>query len=138
VIGTASAGNLAFVRSLGAEEAIDYNSAPFETLVHDLDVVVDTVGGDLPERSLKVLHPGGVLVTVAGRLPPEMGKAQDICVTSVGRAPIEKLSQISELLETKQIRPVVGRVFPLSEARQAHELSQSGHGRGRIVLHIGD
>lgn len=138
VIGTASASNLEFVRSLGAEKAIDYNEAPFETLVHDLDVVVDTVGGDLPERSLKVLHPGGVLVTVAGRLPPEMGKAQGVRAMSAGRAPVEKLGQISELLESKQIRPVVGRVFPLSEARQAHELSQSGHGRGRIILHVSD
>jgi NADPH:quinone reductase-like Zn-dependent oxidoreductase len=136
VIGTASASNLEFVRSIGAEKVIDYNQAPFETLVHDVDVVIDTVGGDIPERSLKVLQPGGVLVTVAGRLPPEMGKAQGVRAVSAGRASAEKLIPISELLETKKIKPVVGKVFPLSEARQAHELSQTGHGRGRIVLHI--
>jgi NADPH:quinone reductase-like Zn-dependent oxidoreductase len=138
VIGTASASNLEFVRSLGAEQVIDYNQAPFETLLHDVDVVVDTVGGDLPERSLKVLHPGGMLVTVAARLSPEMGKEQGLRVLSAGRASAEKLGQISELLASKQIKPVVGKVFPLSEARQAQELSQTGHGRGRIVLHIAD
>jgi NADPH:quinone reductase-like Zn-dependent oxidoreductase len=136
VTGTASAGNLEFVRSLGAEEAIDYNAAPFETVVHDMDVVVDTVGGDLPERSLKVTRPGGTLVSVAARLTPEMGQALNIRTPELGRAPSEKLKSITELLESKQIRPAVGKVFQLSDARQAHELSQTGHGRGRIILKI--
>jgi NADPH:quinone reductase-like Zn-dependent oxidoreductase len=57
---------------------------------------------------------------------------------SAGRAAVDKLSEISELLESKQIRAFAGRVYPLSEARQAHEMSQTGHGRGRIVLHIAD
>ncbi len=134
VIGTASAGNLDFVRSLGAESAIDYKATPFEKVIHDMDVVMDTVGGDVIERSWQVLRPNGVLVTVAGRLPPDAGKAQGIRAMNGGRAPAEKLSQISELFESEQITPVVGRVFPLAEARQAHELSQTGHGRGRIVL----
>jgi NADPH:quinone reductase-like Zn-dependent oxidoreductase len=138
VTGTASAGNLEFIRSLGAEKAIDYAAGPFENAVQDMDVVVDTVGGDLPERSLKVLHPGGILVTVAGRLDPEMGKAQGVHALSAGRAPGEKLSQISELLASKVIKPLVGKVFSLSEARQAQELCQTGHGRGRIILHVAD
>ncbi len=136
VTGTASAANLEFVRSLGAEEAIDYNAAPFETVVHDMDVVVDTVGGDLPERSLKVIRPGGALVSAAARLTPEMGQALNVRTLALGRASAETLKSISELLESKQIRPVVGVVFSLSEARQAHELSQTGHGRGRIILRI--
>lgn len=136
VTGTASAGNLEFVRSLGAELAIDDNAAPFETVVHDMDVVVDTVGGDISERSWQVLHKDGVFVTVAGRLAPEAGKAQGIRAMNVGRAPAETLKQISELLVSKKIIPVVGKPFTLKEARQAHELSQSGHGRGRIFLRI--
>jgi NADPH:quinone reductase-like Zn-dependent oxidoreductase len=136
VIGTASAGNLEFVRSLGAESAIDYNAAPFETVVHDMDVVVDTVGGDISERSWQVLHKDGMFVTVAGRLAPDAGKAQGIRAMNAGRAPAETLKQISELLVSKKINPVVGKPFALKEARQAHELSQSGHGRGRIVLRI--
>jgi NADPH:quinone reductase-like Zn-dependent oxidoreductase len=136
VIGTASAENLEFVRSLGAEVAIDYNAAPFETVVHDMDVVVDTVGGDIPDRSYPVLRKDGVFVTVAGRLPPEAGKAQGVRAMNGARTPSETLSQISELLITNKIIPVVGRIFPLKEARQAHELSQKGHGRGRILLQI--
>jgi NADPH:quinone reductase-like Zn-dependent oxidoreductase len=134
VIGTASAGNSEFVRSLGADTVIDYNAAPFETVVHDVDVVVDTVGGDTPERSWQVLRPDGLLISVAARLTPEAGQAHGVRAMSSGRASPDKLSQISELLESKQILPVVGAIFSLAEARQAHELSQTGHGRGRIVL----
>jgi NADPH:quinone reductase-like Zn-dependent oxidoreductase len=136
VIGTTSAANLDFVRSLGAESAIDYNAAPFETVVHDLDVVVDTVGGDLADRSFQVLHKGGMYVTIAGRLAPEAGKAQGIQAVSAGRAPTENLEEVTELLASKKIIPVAGASFPLKEASEAHELSQTGHGRGRIILRI--
>lgn len=138
VIGTASTANVEFVRSLGADEVIDYSKTSFETEVHDLDIVIDTVGGDLPERSLKVLRSGGILVTVAGRLAPDFGKAQGVRATSAGRAPVNNLGQIVQLIEAGKIKPVVGKVFPLEQARQAQELSQTGHGRGRIVLHIAD
>lgn len=134
VIGTTSAGNSEFVRSLGADRVIDYNAAPFETVVKDVDVVVDTVGGDLPERSWQVLRADGLLVSVATRLSQEAGQAHGVRAMSSGRASPDKLIQISELLESKQIMPVVGAIFSLAEARQAHELSQTGHGRGRIVL----
>lgn len=138
VTGTASAKNLKYVRSLGAEDVINYNTTRFETVLHDLNVVIDTVGGDLPERSFQVLRPGGVFVTVAARLPEDVGKAQNIRAVNAGRASSDKLKQISELVEAKQLRPEVGEVFPFAEARQAQELSQTGHGRGRILLQIGN
>jgi NADPH:quinone reductase-like Zn-dependent oxidoreductase len=136
VSGTASAGNLEFIRSLGAESAIDYNAVRFETVIHDQDVVIDTVGGDIPERSWQVLRKDGIFVTVAGRLAPDAGKAQGVRAMNGGRTPSETLSQVSELLASKQIVPVVGKAFPLKDARQAQELSQTGHGRGRIILLI--
>ena len=136
ITGTASADNLDFVRSLGAENMIDYNATRFETVVKELDAVIDTVGGDLLERSLQVIRPGGIYVTVAGRLTEDTGKAQNIRAVSAGRASADNLKQISELIEAKKLKPVVGQVFPLAKARQAHELSQTGHGRGRIILQI--
>ena len=138
VTGTASTRNVEFVRSLGAENVIDYSATRFETVVHDLDVVIDTVGGELAERSFQVLRSGGIFVTVAGRLAEDAGKAQKITAMSGRRAAGENLKQISELIEAKQLKPVTGAVFPLAEARQAHELSQTGHGRGRIILHVAD
>jgi len=136
VTGTASADNLAFVRSLGADDVIDYNATRFETVLKDLDAVIDTVGGDLPERSFQVIRPGGVFVTVAARLAEDAGKAQNIRAVSGRRASPDRLQQISELIESKQLKPVIGAVFLLGEARQAQELSQTGHGRGRIILKI--
>lgn len=138
VLGTASSRNADFVRSLGAEQAIDYKAAPFESVVHDIDVVIETVGGDIPQRSLQVLRPGGVLASIGARLAPEIGKDRDIRVFSPGSAPTSELKHISEMLRSGQIKPCVGVVFPLAQARQAQELSQTGHGRGRIVLHIAD
>lgn len=133
---TASGANADFVRSLGAETVIDYQKVKFEDVVRDMDVVIDTVGGDLIERSLPVIRSGGRFVTVAGRVDPEVGEARGIQVTSGRRADTAKLEQISQLLESKQLVPFVGKVFSLAQARQAHELSQTGHGRGRIVLRI--
>jgi NADPH:quinone reductase-like Zn-dependent oxidoreductase len=138
VTGTASAGNLELAKSLGAENVIDYNATRFETVVKDLDAIIDTVGGDLPERSFRVLRPGGIFVTVAAQLAEDAGKTQNIKAMRAGRAPAESLKQISELVEAKQLKPVTGAVFPLSEARQAQALSQTGHGRGRILLQIGN
>jgi len=138
VLGTASAANLDFVRSLGAEQAIDYKAGPFEAGLKDLDAVIDTVGGDLPQRSLAVIRPGGVIASVAARLAPDMGQERNIRVVASGAAPSSELPQIDKLLVSGQVKPFVGMVFKLSEARQAHELSGSGHGRGRIVLHIAD
>lgn len=137
VTATASAKNLELVRSLGTENVIDYNATHFEDVVKDVDVVIDTVGGDLPDRSLQVIRPGGIFVTVAGRLAEDAGKAQNVRVASAGRAPTENLKKINELVEAKQLKPVVGQVFALNEAPKAQELSQTGHGSGRIILEIG-
>lgn len=137
VTATASGANADFVRSLGAEKVIDYQKVKFEDVVRDVDAVIDTVGGDLIERSLPVIRSGGRFVTVAGRVDPEIGEARGIQVTSGRRADTAKLGQISQLLESKKLVPFVGKVFPLAQARQAHELSQTGHGRGRIVLKMG-
>jgi len=135
---TVSAKNVEFVRSLGAENVIDYNATRFEDVVKGVDVVIDTVGGDLPDRSFQVIRPGGIFVTVAGRLAGDAGKAQNIHAVSAGRAPTENLKKINELIEAGQLKPVAGTLFPLEQARQAQELSQTGHGRGRIILQMGN
>ena len=138
VIGTASANNVDFVRSLGAETVIDYNATTFETIARDVDVVIDTVGGDIPDRSWQVLGQDGVFVTIAARLADDAGAKHGVRAMGSGRASADKLQVISELLESKEITPIVGAVFPLADAQKAQELSQTGHGRGRIILHIAD
>lgn len=136
VIGTASASNLDFLRSLGVERIIDYNATAFENVVHDIDVVIDTVGGDLPDRSWQVLRQGGILVTIAARLAEDAGEKHGVRGVSSGRASEENLQKISELIDAGRARPVVGATFPLKDAAKAQELSQTGHGRGRIILQV--
>jgi NADPH:quinone reductase-like Zn-dependent oxidoreductase len=142
VIGTASAKNVDFVYSLGAEEVIDYQATPFERAVHDLDVVLDTVGGDVQDRSLQVLRTGGIFVTIAGMPPQEEAQKRGVRAAGVGPADParagEMLRKISELIESGKVKVQVTNVFPLAEARQAHALSQQGHGRSRVVLHVAD
>ncbi|MGH2520896.1 MAG: NADP-dependent oxidoreductase [Anaerolineales bacterium] len=138
VIATASGGNAEFVRSLGAEQVIDYTTQSFEKTVRDVDAVIDTVGGEVVERSWQVLKPGGILVTVAAMVSPDQAEARGVRGKTTSRAPAAALRQIVPLVESKKLRPVVGRVFPLAQAAEAHKASETGHGRGRIILHIAD
>jgi NADPH:quinone reductase-like Zn-dependent oxidoreductase len=138
VTGTSSDGNLEFARSLGADNMIDYNATRFEAVLKDMDAVIDTVGADLAERSFQVIRPGGIFVTVAGRLVEGAGEAQNIRAVSTGRASADHLKEASELIRAKLLKPVVGKVFPLTNARLAQELSETRHGRGRILLQIGN
>ena len=140
VVGTASTGNVDFVRSLGAEQVVDYTATPVERVVQDADVVLDTVGGEGTARLLQTLKPGGVIVCIAGRVPEELAQQRGV---RIGRAAPPAslgalLQQIAGLIEAGTVVPVVGQVFPLAEAAQAHRLSETGHGRGRIVLHVVD
>jgi NADPH:quinone reductase-like Zn-dependent oxidoreductase len=139
VIGTTSPGNADFVRSLGAETVIDYTSTPLEQVVHDMDLVFDTVGGETDERPWNVLKRGGTLVSITG--PVSQEKAQELGVRAVSFSNLpstQLLQSLARLIEEEHITVALRRTFPLHEVRQAHELSQTGHGRGRIVLHIAD
>jgi NADPH:quinone reductase-like Zn-dependent oxidoreductase len=138
VIGTASAENVDLVRALGADQAVDYRAGPVEETVRDVDVVLDTVGGAVTEASLALLRTGGLLVTIAGQPPEEKARAREVRATRVGRAGTALLPQITAMIEAGQLRAVVGTIYTLEEAGQAQAESQTGHGRGRIVLHIAD
>ncbi|HEY4036893.1 MAG TPA: NADP-dependent oxidoreductase [Ktedonobacteraceae bacterium] len=139
VIGTASTANVDFVRSLGAETVIDYTSTPVEQAVHDVDLVFDAVGGKTLESSLRVLKRGGTLVTIAGQPPEEKVRERDVRVASFSaQVSSELLHTFAQLIDEGQVKVVLAEKFPLSQAQQAHERSQHGHGRGRIVLHTAD
>ncbi len=139
VIGTASTANVDFVRSLGADEAIDYTATRFETVVRGVDVVLDTVGSDLIERSLGVLKKGGILVETGGPAPQEAAAKLGLRTSNVNtNTTTDLLVQVGELIDAGKIRVVLGKVFPLEKAAEAHALSETGHGRGRIVLHVAD
>jgi len=137
VIGTASQGKAAFLRELGADEVLDYNSVRFENKVRDVDVVVDTVGGDTLERSWGILRRGGVLVTVVGDAPEEKSAKYGVRGVSFLVQPSRiQLDRISELIDAGTIRPIIDTVFPLPRAREAYERGLQGHNRGKMVLQV--
>ncbi len=134
VIGTASAANLDFVRSLGADEVIDYRAERFEDVARDVDVVFDTVGGETLERSWGVLKPGGRLVTIAasGEQTTDERVRAAYFIVEPSRT---QLAEIARLIDGGALRPVVGVVFPLAEARQAYQHTSS---HGKVVLRVVD
>jgi NADPH:quinone reductase-like Zn-dependent oxidoreductase len=134
VAGTASAANVSFVKGLGADEVLDYAKGPLN--LKDLDVVIDTVGGSVLESSYALLKKGGVLVTAAGQPSEEKAKALEVTVRYVSRGPIAALPAIADLIVAKKVVAEVQRIFPLAKVAQAHDLSQGGHGRGRILLKV--
>jgi NADPH:quinone reductase-like Zn-dependent oxidoreductase len=143
VIATASPRNLDLVLGLGADEIIDHTRVRFEEVVRDVDVVFDTVGGDTLERSFGVIKPGGILVSIVERPSAEKAAAHTIRAAFFIVEPSrERLSRVGELIDAGKLRPVVGKVFPLAEARQAYEdAGRPGkHGKrgtpGKIVLKV--
>jgi NADPH:quinone reductase-like Zn-dependent oxidoreductase len=137
VIGTASTRNQPYLRELGVDEPIDYEKDRFEDLVRGVEVVFDTIGGDTQRRSWKVLKKGGILVSIVA--PPS---AEEAAKSGVRQAFIfmtsnsSELAEIAKLADSGKLKPVVETVMPLADARRAHELSQTGHTRGKIVLHV--
>jgi NADPH:quinone reductase-like Zn-dependent oxidoreductase len=137
ITATASGRNQEFLRNLGADLTIDYEKSRFDRLVCDVDLVLDTVGGDTLRRSWKVLKKGGILVSTVEA--PDAGLAQ---VHGVRAALVDtqanpaQLAEIAGLVDAGMVRPIVEAVFPLNEARNAQELSQTGHARGKIVLKV--
>jgi len=137
VIGTASARNADFLRELGVDEAIDYQATRFEDVVHDVDVVFDTIGGETQERSFSVLKPDGVLVSAVSPPSQSRGEVGNITTAMVVVQPnAAQLNEIAALIDSGKVQPFVETVLPLSQVKQAHELSQGGRTRGKIVLQI--
>jgi NADPH:quinone reductase-like Zn-dependent oxidoreductase len=139
VIATASARNRDFLHELGANEVIDYTTTRFEDVVHDADIVLDTVGGDTLERSWNVMKKGGVLVSVVS--PPSASQAKMHGVRPVWfivKPSRDQLIEIGELIDTGKIGPLIDTVLPLSQARQAYEQGARRHTRGKIVLRVVD
>jgi NADPH:quinone reductase-like Zn-dependent oxidoreductase len=137
VIGTASV-NLPFLRELGVDEAIDYTTTAFEDVVRDVDVVLDLIGGDTQQRSWAVLKPGGMLISTIQQPSEETAAAHGVRQHFVASAPpmAKVLSEVATLVDTGQIKPEVSRVLALEEIRQAHELIEGHHTRGKIALRV--
>lgn len=138
VIGTASAPKHEFVRSLGADEMIDYHAVDFAEATSDIDIVLDTIGGDYQARSLQTMKPGAILVStipipVKGMF--EQAAAQGMRIENIlVEADQAGMLAVAELVESGQLSATIAGTFPLEEAAEAHEVLQGNRTAGKLVL----
>ncbi len=158
---TTSTANVEWVKRLGADVVIDYRSNDFETVLDDYDVVIDTQGGQTLEKSLRVLKPGGKVISVAGPPAPDFGKEfganwfliQAMRILSLKirrkakrrgvtysflfmRASGDQLRELGSLIDSGVIRPVVDRVFPFQSTTEALAYVEKGRAKGKVVIKI--
>ena len=160
---TTSTANTGWVKDLGADVVIDYKREDFETVLRDYDVVLDSLGGQTLEKSLRVLRPGGIVIGIAG--PPDPRFAREIGANPVVRlatvllsAPIrlrarrrrvrysflfmkasgEQLRAIAALADAGAIRPVLDRVFPFASVKDAMTYVETGRAKGKVVITMAD
>jgi NADPH:quinone reductase-like Zn-dependent oxidoreductase len=137
VVGTASERNHAFLRELGADEVIDYTKTNFEEVVRDVDVVLDTLAGQTRDRSWNVLKKDGILVSILGQPSPDDAAQRGVRAAGVFVEPNQaQLGEIAKLVDSGKLRPIIEAVLPLAQAARAHEMNQTLHTRGKIVLQV--
>ena len=135
---TCSGRNADLVRSLGADVVIDYNTEVFDEQLSDYDLVLDMLGGDVLNRSFKVLKQGGMMVSIKGqdteKLAPEFGVRFDWFLMDPDGA---MLGELGRLIDAGAVKPVVGRTFPMEQSAAAYEELANGHTAGKIVVTVG-
>lgn len=137
VAATCSGQNVDFLKELGVDQVINYEKENFEDVLSPVDVVLDTLGGDVQNRSFEVLKKGGRITATTTAPDEDLAKKHEVEAHQVSMSHEGKhLEQIRKLLEDGTIKPVAKRIMDLSEAKEAHQLSQTGHVRGKIVLNI--
>lgn len=136
---TGSTENVDFLKSLGADEVIDYTKEDFTDVLNDYDVVFDMLGGDILDQAFDVLKDGGRLVTIAGQPDEEKAKEKNVETTSFWLQPTGKdMKEIADLMEEGKVKSHIGHRYPLTEQglRDAHELSETHHAKGKIVINV--
>jgi NADPH:quinone reductase-like Zn-dependent oxidoreductase len=136
IVATASSRDIEFVRGLGAEQVVNYQETRFENGLQPVDLVLDMVGGEVRDRSLRVLSPTGILVSVVAPIPKEMARRYgERAVFFLVDVTTSRLNAIAALFDSGELTPQVGTVLPLDQAHLAHEmLAGAPHARGKIVL----
>lgn len=142
VIATGSANNVQFLRGLGADEVIDYHAVRFEQQVKDLDVVLNTADADTTRRSIGIVKPGGILVSIVGPPPAQACAAAKIrCAEpntyrNGGASYAQILKEVVALADAGRFRMNVDEVLQLSQGAQAWQVNARGHTRGKLILEI--
>jgi alcohol dehydrogenase len=134
---TASSEDADFVKSLGADEVIDYKTQKFEEIIKDYDVVFDLIGGETAKKSYQALKSGGVLVSMTEQPDEELSQKYSVkAIAQQTHTTSDKLAKIGELIDQGVIKVFIDKVFPLDQASQAQDYLQNGHPKGKVVLKI--
>ena len=140
VIGTSSAENKDFVLGLGADVHVDYKAGPFEEIVKDVDLVLDTIGGDNIDRSLQVMKKGATIISIpsgANDHVKEKAAAKGMTgVTMLVQSSGEDMEHLAGLLESRALKPEVSKVFPFEKMGEAHTQVESGKTRGKVIVTV--
>lgn len=136
VIGTASANNETYLRELGVDSFIDYRTTDFAAVLADnkVDVVLDTIAGETRTRSLKVLKPGGILVSILGDPSAETEPLGLRSAAVFVQPDAGQLKQIATMVDAHTLSPTVSQTFPFDAMAEAHRISEQGHVRGKLVV----
>lgn len=136
---TTSGKNVEFVKDLGADTVINYREEDFSERKREFDVVLDTLGGEIQEKSYDVLKPGGRLVSIAGKPDKELAEEKGVTAMYLNSSTkVDQLEKIMGLVSEGKVKPAVGQIFPFSVegVQEAHKLSESGHAKGKIIVKI--
>ncbi|MFL2078700.1 NADP-dependent oxidoreductase [Marinilactibacillus psychrotolerans] len=139
VASTASSDNEDYLKDLGVDVFIDYKKQDFESELDDYDIVFDTMGGEIQEKSFNVLKKGGIIVSITNPPSEELAKAKEVKTGYFFLEPNGKrLAKLGELMKNNQLKATIGSQFPFSEngLREAHRLSETHHAKGKIVINI--
>jgi len=138
VAGTAGGRNQEFLKQLGCDLPINYETTRFEDVARDFDAVIESMGGEVRNRSWRVLKKGGILVALLGPPPSEEDtKAHGVRAAIIwAQTKADQLAEFAKLADSGRLRPEIAAVFPLRDAAKAHEMSETEHARGKIVLQV--
>ena len=138
IIATASSAHTEFLRELGADKVINYEEQKFEEVVKEVDLVIDTVGGDVFERSRLVVNPTGMLISVVEMVVPEQAADRPRELFFIVEPNRAELIELGRLIDAGKLKTAIAEVFPLEQAVKAFEKGLAGHVRGKIVLRVAD
>jgi NADPH:quinone reductase-like Zn-dependent oxidoreductase len=142
VIGTASSNNHEFLRSLGADQVIDYRTRKFEDVVKNADVVLNTANAETNARSIAVVKPGGMLVSIVGAPDAAACAAAKIACArpdrEKGATNGDLLARVAALADAGKFKVYVEETFPMADAHKAWDKSRAGHTRGKLVITVSE
>ena len=126
-----------FVKGLGADEIIDYKTQAFAEILKDFDVVLDTIGGSVSDKSYQVLKKGGTLILLVSQVNEELAKTFGIkTIRQQSKTDSPRLKRLAELVDTGVIKVHIDRMFPLEQMKNAYTHLQSGHPQGKVIVKI--